>query len=625
MQNKELIVDYLLKCSDYISIDKVITECKISERTFYNYLKNLKKDDSFVVETKNKSIKLTKIKFESRQIIPQDYEERKTFIYRKGLISHQKLIYSNLLEYFGISDSTLHNEIIKIRNEIRKFHVRLVLKNNELLFIGNYHNLKKLTQNIIYKENDKNQSMLSITKLQEIFAELDVNFALHSITEALTNSNYFMDEYSILNLLLHIMISLNQEIDGIVPLNIDDNIQNDTIINQICKPLEEKYRFKFSNNAKRRFSLILNSRAKRNDAVESIFKNKQTSDLSQEIFKNLYANYNLDMNTSELKTSFMLHIDSLLSRISNNVTLNNPLLSVIKHSSSITYDIAVNIANIIKNKTSYSISESEIAYIALHIGTRIEEIKSARTRLNVIIVCPEYYGYNSGLKKILDIYNDDLYVSNVLMSFDEIEDNYMDNVDLIICTTLPDCCLNNVRLLQISSFLTGNDRKKIGETIANIKKENMLKRNRSSVYSLFQKDLFFSNMSFDDKESVLNFLSDNLLKHNLVSSNYKEAVKYREEIAPTDFNMIAIPHPAEYSAHKTVISVCLLDKPINWGRSDVFIIMMVAVNAIDFNEFDDIFSAITQIAMDSSKVKELKKQSTYEEFIEKLEYFLNKD
>ena len=120
-------------------------------------------------------------------------------------------------------------------------------------------------------------------------------------------------------------------------------------------------------------------------------------------------------------------------------------------------------------------------------------------------------------------------------------------------------------------------------------------------------------------------LSDNLLRYNLVSDDYKDAVKYREEIAPTDFNMIAIPHPAEYSAQKTVISVCILDKPINWGRSEVSIIMMIAVNAIDFNTFDDMLSAITQIAIDSTKVKELRKQKTYEDFIGKLEFFLNKD
>lgn len=626
MQSKlSNVIDYLLKCSDYVPAERIISDCNISERTFYNYLKSLKEDNDYIVDTTSKGIKL--IKKQSAMVIniPQDYEERKTFIYRKGLISHQSLVYSKLIDYFGISESTLHNEIIKIRNEIRKFHVRLVLKDDELIFVGNYHNLKKLTQNIIYKENNQNQSMLSISKLQEIFPELDVDFALSSITNELTESNYFMDEYSILNLLLHILISLNQEIDGIVPINIDENVENDVLINKICKPLEDKYDFKFSNNAKRRFSLILNSRIKKNESDESLFKNKETAKLSQDIFDNLYASYNLDMNVSDLKTSFMLHIDSLISRLKNNVTLNNPLLSVIKQSSPITYDIAVNTANMIKNKTNYSISESEIAYIALHIGTRIEEIKSARTRLNVVMVCPEYYGYNSGLNKIIEIYNDDLYVSNVLMSFDELEKVNLDIVDLIICTSSPNRSINNVRVLKISSFLTSNDRKEIGQTIIDIKKENMLERNKNSIYSLFQKNLFFSNMNFSNKEAVLDFLSDNLLRYNLVSDDYKDAVKYREEIAPTDFNMIAIPHPAEYSAQKTVISVCILDKPINWGRSEVSIIMMIAVNAIDFNAFDDMLSAITQIAIDSTKVKELRKQKTYEDFIGKLEFFLNKD
>ena len=110
-------------------------------------------------------------------------------------------------------------------------------------------------------------------------------------------------------------------------------------------------------------------------------------------------------------------------------------------------------------------------------------------------------------------------------------------------------------------------------------------------------------------------MSDNLYKRGYVSKDYKQSIMRREEIAPTDFNMIALPHPAEYSARETIISVAILKKPLDWGRNDVSIVMMISINNKDFEIFDDIFTSITQLTMDSNKLKILTKQQKYDDFI----------
>ena len=82
--------------------------------------------------------------------------------------------------------------------------------------------------------------------------------------------------------------------------------------------------------------------------------------------------------------------------------------------------------------------------------------------------------------------------------------------------------------------------------------------------------------------------------------------------------MVAIPHPAEYSANKTVISVCILNEPLLWGKNYVSIIMMIAVNGKDFTIFEDLFSALTMITTDNSKIKELLSNKTYKDFVNSL-------
>lgn len=615
---KQIMIDFLLKENDYTSIDKIVNECSISKRSVYNYVDDLKNDNKYTLESNKNGILLkskeTK-KFKSK--VPQDYEERKRFMFRKGLVGQKVMKVDNLLDYFGISEATFHSELIKIRREIAHYHMRLVGKDNELTFVGNYHDLKKLIQDIIYQENNDQQSLLSTDNLIEIFPDLDIEFVRNVLINELQKSNYFMDEYSLLNLLLHILISTNQEMNGIVPTSYEESSNIDETISKICKKLEEHYNFKFSNNAKMQFTLLLKTRIKSDgDSIEEgVYKNKETKGLVEKIFKTLNSNYNIDMKTSELNYSFMMHVDNLLTRLKNGVNVNNPMLGIIKKSSPITYDLAVAVANVISNDLGFRLSESEIAYIALHLGTRIEEIKSLRTRLKAIIVCPEFYTHQSPLNRIVEIYKEDLYITNVYTSFELIKAN---DVDLIICTVEPSNNLGNTRALLVSSFLNSKDRNDISNAIAKIKKENKNKRDKETINSLFKKDLFIANKSFENRDEAINYLSDNLFKNGYVDEEYEKSVKEREEIAPTDFNLIAIPHPAEYNAKQTVISVCLLDKPLMWERSKVSIIMMIAINNKDFSIFDDIFSSICQIANDTNYVKKLHDSKTYEDFLNTL-------
>lgn len=621
MANKEtLVINYLLAKQSEVSIDQIMTDCGVSKRSVYNYLSNIKGNPDFQLHNTKTGIRVI-YKTGNKLIpkVPETYEERRNFIYRKGLILQRSLSINDLLNYFHISESTFHSEIIKIRNEIRQHHVRLKEKNGILEFSGNPRDLKKLTQDIIYQESDSNHSLLTVDKLSEIFPNLDVKTIKGIIQEEFNKSNYFMDEYSIVNFLMHVLIALNQDLNGHEEQDIEDVISVKPTVTNICQRIENIYPIQFSSSAKNQFSLLLSTRGDHRPATNKsgiILKNANTGDIAEKIFETLYSNFNFDMNVSELKYPFVLHLDSLLTRLKSGVSLYNPLLSIIKQSSPITYDLAVCASNVITKETNYQPTESEIAYIALHLGTRIEEIKAARTKLNAIIVCPEYFAYGSRLSKIIDLYNDDLYVSDVFSSYDEILS--LEDIDLIICTVMPSSPITGCYILRISSFLTSEDRKQISETIEKIKYQNIYNRNIKSITSIFQKELFYTRISFERRDDAIHFMSNRLYQHGYVSEDYESAILYRENVAPTDFNMIAIPHPAEYNAHQTVISVATLSKQLHWNNSNVSIIMMIAVSSKDFNLFDDVFSSLVEIAQSNETIRKLSEANDYDDFIEKL-------
>jgi lichenan operon transcriptional antiterminator len=331
-----------------------------------------------------------------------------------------------------------------------------------------------------------------------------------------------------------------------------------------------------------------------------------------------FSTYNLDLGESETNCSFLLHIDNLLVRLDNNIHLNNPMAESIKHYSPFTYDMAVFVANIISNKVEKPVSESEIAYIALHIGTYIEEIKSTRNRLRTIIVCPEYYVYSSPLKKINSIYKDDLYIYDIVTSFDDLDD--LDNVELVISSTESINTLPPAKLVYISSFLNDGDRKRITAKISEIRQSKRFLRSRGAIASLFDESLYFPTTNLKSKNEILDFLCNELENKGYTEPSFKQAIYNRENISPTNFGMIAVPHPVEYNASRTVIGVAKPRKPIEWSekKSKVSIVFIIAINKMDVQLFEDVFSSIIETASNPEKLKELISCETYYEFINTL-------
>lgn len=117
---EEKMINYLISIDDYVSIEKISIECGISKRTVYNYLAKIKLDPKYIISTKNNSVYLLKNEQNNEEkypAIPEDYHQRKRWIFRKGLFLQKELDIEKVMDYFQISEATLHSDIIKIRKE----------------------------------------------------------------------------------------------------------------------------------------------------------------------------------------------------------------------------------------------------------------------------------------------------------------------------------------------------------------------------------------------------------------------------------------------------------------------------------------------------------------------------
>ncbi|MDX5038965.1 BglG family transcription antiterminator, partial [Streptococcus suis] len=93
----------------------------------------------------------------------------------------------------------------------------------------------------------------------------------------------------------------------------------------------------------------------------------------------------------------LTHLEVLVERLRHNLHIDNPLLDDIKTTYHDIFDLTQSLMAELSVFHSYSLSESEIAYVALHLMASLERQKE-KYKLNVLVICATGYGSAQMLK-----------------------------------------------------------------------------------------------------------------------------------------------------------------------------------------------------------------------------------
>ena len=214
MSNPKYLLKYLNQQEGFVPARVIAKELGLSIRTVQNYLREIKETYPDLLITSQKGVKARyKVEIDGCSNSFDDYEKRKTYIIREILINHQEPSMYELSEQFCISYSTLENEIKKIKRDLAKHSLRLRSKNDYLYIDGAVKDKKELITGMIYNESEN--SLVSYDQLDKIFVGFDSRYVRDTILNELNSNNYFVDEFSLMNLVLHILISMENAGGGI--------------------------------------------------------------------------------------------------------------------------------------------------------------------------------------------------------------------------------------------------------------------------------------------------------------------------------------------------------------------------------------------------------------------------
>ena len=189
--------------------------------------------------------------------------------------------------------------------------------------------------------SDSHNNFVNYEKMSESFEGIDVTFIRDVILNKFEEYHYFINDYSLENLILHSTITIDRIRNG---YSATDNTSATMILKSheydlarsIASKLEEHFAIRFNEVEIAEFAMLILSRASNLD-YETVTADNVRQYVGEEIYSlvsDLIADFSnffyIDLSQPEFFVRFALHIKNLLIRADSGYFSKNPLTDSIK-------------------------------------------------------------------------------------------------------------------------------------------------------------------------------------------------------------------------------------------------------------------------------------------------------
>lgn len=269
-------------------------------------------------------------------------------------------------------------------------------------------------------------------------------------------------------------------------------------------------------------------------------------------------------------------------------------------------------SSVIEQEEKVSVNENEIGYIAIHFGAALNriDIKNDMVIRRALIVCASGMGTALLIKTRLEAYFKDRIIIVGTVPGYTLTEEQIDSVDMIL-TTIPLPQFQSDRIIPIHHLLDNQELQQLEQRFY-----LMPHGIQGEITSFFKADCFYTDRHFDDRQSILNFLTDQLKEKGLMNEAEKASVFEREEASPTEIgNLVAIPHPIYGDPPESRIAILILDKPIVWEKERVQLVFLLSIAKDQIASWQSIVLKLFTYLVKNDGVKEMLREPNYAAFI----------
>lgn len=628
------LIRILSDYTEFVTASSLAANMDVSTRSIKSYIQEINSFYPDAIESSREGYRIDKqaarrILEESGTHIPQSSQERIVYIINSLIKSDTSVNTYDLCDEMYVSYSTIKNDLQAVKSRLRKYDLQLNNNHDNLTVSGLEKNKRRLLSSILYDESNVN--FVNLETIQNIFPEIEIELIKDSLLEIFDRFHYFVNDYSLINLVLHITIAIDrirnrnvntEDIHDMPPISSHEY----ELARNIARKIEEDFQIEYNQAEVYELALLLISRATAIDyqsiTVSNLgdFITPECLALVKELISDVNSFYYIDLTEPEFLIRFALHIRNLLQRSKNNYFSRNPLTEEIKTSCPLIYDVSVCLSSIIKERTGISINDDEIAYIAFHLGSTLEAQKNLSEKVTAALYCPSYYDTNVKLTDTINRhFSSELLITNIFTEERELEK--AGKSDLVL-STVPLNSVIQLPLLQISPFFTEKDVQSLRRQLTEIKTNKRRKQFREYLEYLIVPEFFERRDDLTDYDQVVRHMVGKMVSMGYVDEDFEQDIRAREQLSATAFQDFAIPHAMKMRAHKTGINVLISDTPVKWGDKQVRIVLMLCFNRDERFIFNEIFEPLTMVLSSRENVKRLLTAGDYQEFIGMLAGFM---
>lgn len=459
------------------------------------------------------------------------------------VLFEERLNLNDLCNEFNVSRSTIKNIIRIIREDLKKYNLKLETEIQKgLILIGEENNIRTVQLKFLNRYFNyflDNNSDYVKKLLNEIFTKRFRESSKIFIDILMKEKNILIADEPYLTFQNYICIMIwrlknNKTLTKIENENFYKRTFEYLQIKNNINILEKKFNINISDMEILRLTdLYLGCH---NYCNESNFYNFwiEIDVLAKKIIENFSINMEIDLTKDkDLLYGIINHLKPTIHRLKNNISLENSILNEFLKNYKPIYEATKKSVYPLEEFIDMKITPDEIAFLGTHFKSAID--KNFSLEKKVLIVCGFGYGTSKLLaQQLKNAYS--VFIKDIIPIY-KLEDYDLDEVDLII-TTLH---LNNdysKPVVEVNTILSNDDKINLGkaglqEQQRKIKLNKLLKiieKNTLITDGItLKKELkeFIGDLLIDDTNKNILSLSE-LLKNNIIlqseARDWKEAI-----------------------------------------------------------------------------------------------------
>ncbi|MBC1482708.1 BglG family transcription antiterminator [Listeria immobilis] len=627
MHNKERLIEYLKKISTnkFISAKELADILNVTDRTIRNYVKAINQQGLVSIEVSRLGYKYSNPSETNSTIQNHSINSRRFYILRQLFKNASKGVdVFDLSDTLYLSDASIRSDLFALNKLANRYDVNIRQNNGRYTLEGATKNKRQLMIQLI---SPLQQDGLAFeADIQNFLDTIPLDYINTLTKRAFERYDLPLNTYFLRNFILHLVIAIDRAKGSQIVTSIDaDSLKiykSFRAIAEIQQAISKQFHVDLLLDDIKELNILYEGeyRQENFDVLQFVEPDVLHSlDRALNEISNIYL---IDFSDNQFKSRLLLHVQNLYKRSKEKKVSRNLSLMEIKVKYPVLFDVAVYLSSVLSSDLNITISDDEIAFLALHIGSFMENQQKKNKQIKAVIITPRYNLQEKQMKeKIEDDFGNELTIVDMIEDLLELDLTVLP--ELIISTQVSlkkDYFLPpSIAFITIKEFITPQDMKIIRKKIEQIKHQKYQTELTHILPRLIPEGFYMDLNKSITKEAIFELISSTFQSKNYVPAGYKAALEERENLSATSFpSGIAVPHAIKYMSYKTGFIIIHSKKPIEWADNQVHLIIALSVDKNNSEEFNQIFPRMIELLADELNVNYLKKNTNRADFISAL-------